>query len=282
VPLSGAMDQQALRIGNLLCGNGGRAASVEITAGGLRAEFLCDAHFAVTGADAAVLLNRDAVSLWQAHRGREGDVLTVAWAASGLRAYLAVSGGIDVPTVLESRSTYLRGGFGGHEGRALATGDVLSLGREIGKAKATPAPEELIPPYSGAPLLRVVMGPQDGRAAPEGRAAFLSGEYMVTARSDRMGSLLSGPTIALTAGADIISDGTCPGAVQVHGNGQPTILGADCQTTGGYVKIATVASADLPLAAQIVPGAWVRFREISLIDARELYLGNEYQMRKLL
>jgi antagonist of KipI len=201
---------------------------------------------------------------------------------AGLRIYLAVSGGIDVPPVMGSRSTYLRGGFGGLGGRRLMPGDTLRLGRPGGKILEKRAPSELIPQYSSQPILRAIVGPQDDRVQEEGKAAFFSRVYEVGLRADRMGVSLAGPPVKLIGGADIISDGTCPGAVQVDGNLQPTILGADCQTAGGYVKIATVISSDLPLVAQTTPGDRVRFEEITLWKAREIYLRNEYLIRTLL
>jgi biotin-dependent carboxylase-like uncharacterized protein len=278
VPVSGAMDVQALEVGNLLVGNDAGAAAVEITLGGFKAEFLCDARFAVTGADQAPTLNGVPVLNWACHPAAKGDVLHLDYALSGMRACLALSGGVDVPEVMGSRSTYLRGGFGGHQGRALRKGDVLMLGNTAGKPIFA-FPAGLVPPYSDGPTLRVIPGPQDDHVTEEGMERFLGSIYEVTARADRMGISLSGPLIELAGGADIISDGTCAGAVQVHGNQQPTVLAADGQTTGGYVKIATVISADLPLLAQISAGAAVRFAAIGLLQAREIYLKNRYQLR---
>ncbi len=290
VPLSGAMDLQALRVGNLLVGNGDAQAGVEITMGGFRAEFRCDASFALSGAEPGAYLNGNPVAYWHAHQAKRGDLLTIevitpvrgCSAGGGLRVYLAISGGIDVPPVMGSRSTYVRGGFGGLEGRSLRAGDELPLGSRIGNARLTPAPVELIPHYSPQPVLRAISGPQEECVSEAGRSTFFSKSYEVTPRADRMGIVFTGPPLELVGGADIISDGTCPGAVQVHGNLVPTILAADCQTTGGYVKIATVISRDLPLVAQLVPGDRVRFEEISLWQARELYLKNEYLIRSLL
>ncbi len=289
VPLSGAMDLQALRVGNLLVGNGDAQAGIEITMGGFRAEFRCDASFALSGAEPEAYLNGNPVAYWHAHQAKRGDLLTIEGITPGrgfspggrLRVYLAISGGIDVPPVMGSRSTYLRGGFGGLEGRGLRAGDELPLGSRIGSARLTPAPVELIPHYSPQPVLRAIPGPQEECVSDAGRYIFFSESYEVTPRADRMGIVFAGPPLELVGGADIISDGTCPGAVQVHGNLEPTILAADCQTTGGYVKIATVISTDLPLVAQLIPGDRVRFEEISLWQAREMYLKNEYLIRSL-
>ncbi len=279
VPVSGAMDLQAFRVGNLLVGNPQDSAGIEITAGGFRAEFRCRAHFAVCGQEPGIFLNGRRVESWRSHAAGEGDVLHVD-AAGGPRTCFCVSGGIDVAPVMDSRSTYLRGRFGGLDGRPLRAGDILPVGPGGGWTGTAPA--ELVPRYSREAVLRAVPGPQDDFVSPESRTDFFSKWYEVSARADRMGLALSGPALSLPRGADIISDGTCPGAVQVHGNGQPTILASDCQTVGGYVKIATVISADLPLVAQLAPGDRVRFERTDLWQAREIYLRNEYLIRTLL
>ena len=278
VPVSGAMDQQAPMLGNLLVGNDVGAASIEITLGGFKAEFLSEVQFAVTGSDQAPRFNDAPIANWTCHGAKKGDVLNLDYAQSGLRSYLALSGGVEVPVVMGSRSTYLRGGFGGYQGRALKDGDILHLG-DISGRPIFVFPTGLIPLYSDQPTLRVTPGPQDDYVTAKGMESFLSGQYEVTTRADRMGISLSGPLIELRKGADIISDGACAGAVQVHGNQQPTILGADCQTVGGYVKIATVISTDLPLLAQLPAGAKVHFRGIDLWPAREIYLKNQFQLR---
>jgi biotin-dependent carboxylase-like uncharacterized protein len=278
VPVSGAMDQQALMVGNLLVGNEAGAAAIEITLGGFKTEFLSDVHFAVTGADQEPRLNDGPVVNWTCQWAKAGDVLSLDYARLGLRSYLAVAGGMAVPEIMGSRSTYLRGGFGGYQGRALKKGDIVHLGETFGKPIFA-FPAGLIPLYSEQPTLRVIPGPQDDYVTAEGMETMLSGLYEVTTRLDRMGIALAGPLIELRRGADIISDGTCAGAVQVHGNQQPTILAADCQTVGGYVKIAAVIAADLPLLAQLDAGAKVRFASIDLMQAREIYLKNQYLLR---
>lgn len=280
VPLSGAMDPLALRFANLLAGNGEAAAGLEIAVGGFRAEFLCAAVFCLAGAVREALIDGSPVEFWRACSAKEGSILSVDFRGPGLRIYLAVSGGIDLPPVMGSRSTYLRGGFGGLSGRALRALDLLPLGNQEGRPVDRPVPEEIVPDYSPEPVLRAIPGPQDERLSRRGRTAFFTEQYEVSSRTDRMGMALSGAPLELTGGADIISDGTCPGAVQVHGNGQPTILGADCQTTGGYVKFATVISSDLPLVAQLAPGDRVRFEETDLWSAREIYMKNEYLIRR--
>jgi biotin-dependent carboxylase-like uncharacterized protein len=279
VPVSGAMDLQALRIANILVGNRDAEAGIEITWGGFCAEFLAHAHIAVAGADPKPRINGRSFSCWTGISARKGDILEMTFPETGCRTYLALSGGVDVPEVMGSRSTYVRGGFGGHRGRALQNGDILSLGQGE-KSPVSECPRTLIPGYCGPPVLRVTLGPQADSLTPESLCRFLSSPFVVTDRIDRMGCSLKGPVLAHRQKADIVSDGTVFGAVQVPGNGQPIILMADRQTIGGYAKPATVISVDLPLLVQLVPGSSVRFEAVSLWTARELAVTAEYQFQK--
>jgi biotin-dependent carboxylase-like uncharacterized protein len=290
VPVSGAMDREALCIANLLVGNPPGEAAVEITLGGFVAEFLDRVAFAMGGADLGARMNGAPLPGWVQCTAQAGDTLAMDCRHSGCRAYLALAGGIEVPLVMGSKSTYLRGGFGGYRGRRLQSGDVLECGASICTAgscrmgawggAAVAWPSELIPTYSDHPNLRVVPGPQAELVTEAGWARFLSCAYRLTDRSDRMGCVLSGPAVTHRLGADIISDGTAFGSVQVPGNGQPIVLMADRQTIGGYAKIATTASFDLPLLAQLLPGDTVRFSAIDLWEAREIHLRREYRVRR--
>jgi biotin-dependent carboxylase-like uncharacterized protein len=281
VPVSGAMDRDALRIGNFLVGNASGEAALEIPLGGFAAEFLGDIRFTVTGADLGVRLNGLPCDHWAQHQASSGDVLTLDHHHSGCRAYLCIAGGIDVPVVMGSKSTYLLGGLGGYEGRGLRSGDILQGGKPQGGG--VPAwPVELIPRYSASPVVRIIPGPQEDAITKQGWECFLGGEYRLTGRSDRMGCILEGPPITTHRGADIISDGTPPGAVQVPGNGQPIVLLADRQTVGGYAKIATVVSFDLPSLAQLLPANTVRFAAIDLWWARQIHLDREYRLRQVM
>ena len=204
---------------------------------------------------------------------KPGDRLSIGQATRGLRCYLSVAGGIEVPQVLGSRSTYLPGRLGGMEGRALQAGDLLPAGsqpRPLETIEGRTIRPELIPAFSREVTLRVILGPQDQLFTPEGIAMFLNEPYTVTPQADRMGYRLSGPAIRHSSGHDIISDGTALGSVQVAGDQQPIILLADRQTTGGYPKIATVLAVDCPLAAQARPGAWIRFQSVALSEAHRL------------
>ena len=271
VPTSGPMDRESFVLANRLVGNPDGAAALECTLMGPRVA-LSDARLvAVTGADMPVTLNGAPVETWTAIAVGAGDVLRLAAARSGVRAYLAVSGGIDTPPALGSRSTYLRGRLGGVEGRAVRKGDRLPLGA-ASAAMAAPGrrahPPRAAEPAGAPAMLHVVLGPQDDRFTAAGIATLLESEYEMTPQSDRMGARFKGPRIEHSRGHDILSDGIALGAVQVVGDGQPIVLLADRQTTGGYPKIATVISADLPALARLPVGSKVSFEAVS-IDAAE-------------
>jgi antagonist of KipI len=282
IPLSGAMDPWAYRLGNVLVGNSEDAASLEITLGGFEAEILRDVGLAVTGTTAGIRLNERPVPLWSAVEARSGDRLTIPYARKGARDYLSLSGGVDVPLIMGSRSTYLRGGVGGLRGRALRKGDVIESGPPQRAALKEQVPPALIPPYGRRFTLRVVPGPQDDEISDEGTKIFFGGVYTVTLRSDRMGCVLEGPEVRHKKGADIISDGTAFGSIQVPGSGRPIILMADRQTTGGYVKIATVITVDLPLIAQALPGYEVHFQAVTVQEAQELLREREKALENYL
>lgn len=273
IPVSGAMDQQSLILANLLVGNDPSAAGLEATLKGPELLVLQENCIALTGAEASPQLNDRPFPTWTATRVRPGDRLSIGQATRGLRLYLSVAGGIDVPQVLGSRSTYLPGRLGGLAGRALQKGDLLAAGsptRPLDTIESQTVSPDLIPAFSREVTLRVILGPQDHLFTPEGIATFLNAPYRVTPQADRMGYRLSGPVIRHSRGHDIISDGTAFGSIQVAGDQQPIILLADRQTTGGYPKIATVISVDLPLVAQARPGARVRFQSVTLPEAHRL------------
>ena len=283
VPVAGAMDPWALRAANLLVGNPDALAGLEATLAGPTIQFDIDAVIAVTGADLRPEVDGRPMAMWQAHRVRAGGVLGFAGARSGLRAYIAVAGGVDVPVVLGSRSTFTRSGIGGHLGRALRAGDHLPIGACSPQVSRTTGrlPPGAWPARGPIHHLRVVMGPQDDAFTPEGIATFLAESYTVTPHSDRVGCRLAGPRVAHRSGADIVSDGTAFGAVQVTGDGVPIILMADRGTTGGYTKIATVISADLGVAAQAAPGETVRFVRVDLAQARAIALDREQALGEI-
>jgi antagonist of KipI len=272
VPVSGALDPFALRVANLLVANDEGEAGLEITLVGPQLLFLADAVIALTGGDLRPELNGRPRPMWQAVLAPRGSVLAFAGAREGVRSYLAIAGGIDVPPVLGSRSTYVRGRFGGLDGRPLRKGDRLHVRVPAanGASAGRTLPAELVPRYSHEPTVRVVLGPQDDAFTERGIRTFLSAPYTVTPESDRMGYRLEGPRIEHKAGPDIVSDGTPLGAVQVTGDGMPIILLADRGTTGGYTKIATVITVDIPKLAQAAPEDRVFFQAISIAEAHQL------------
>ena len=269
IPTSGPMDRDAFVLGNRLVGNPDGAAGLECTLVGPRLELTDDRLVAVTGADVAPTLNGAAMPAWQAVAAKAGDVLRLGPARSGVRAYLAVAGGLATPMVLGSRATYVRGRLGGLEGRALRKGDRLPLGA------AAPAPArrvraERVPAYGAEITVAVILGPQDDRFTAAGIDAFLSGPYELLPQSDRMGARLKGPFIEHTRGHDIVSDGVPMGGIQVIGEGQPIVLLADRQSAGGYTKIATVCSFDLGRIAQLKPGGRLTFRRVTVAEAHAM------------
>ena len=266
VPVSGAMDQFALRAANLLAGNDENAAALEMTVIGPTLELRGDAVIAVTGADLSAMLDGSPLPRWEAVNVTDGSRLSFHGMTDGIRGYLAVSGGIDVPEVMGSRSTYVKGGFGGLNGAAISAGDVLDTLDEPGPARAFP-PGFDAPVYGTEHELRVILGPQDHGFDDEAISTLLGSTFTVSLDSDRMGYRLEGPQIAHRDSPDIISEGNPPGAVQVSGDGVPTVLMADRGTTGGYTKLATVISADLGRLAQAVPGESVRFTAVGHEEA---------------
>ena len=275
VPPSGAADGPALGAGNLALGNDPNAAAIEITAGGAEFEFLVSATFAVTGADMELTLDGRRVAGWTALRAQPGIRLRLSLPRKGFRAYLCVDGGIDVPRLLGSRSTYLPGGFGGHAGRALPAGDLLPLGAaqaESGAGTASPPARSRSADATridGRIELPFVPGGQWDDFPEEARRAFASRSWQVSHHSDRMGLRLEGkPLETGRAGVGFVSDGTVTGAIQVSGDGLPILLFVDRQTTGGYPKLGAVALVAHPLIAQAQAGDEFVFRPISVEEAR--------------
>jgi biotin-dependent carboxylase-like uncharacterized protein len=277
VPVGGAMDAFALRAANGLVGNPWDAAGLEMTVLGPRLRLPHGCLVAVTGADLGLRIGGREAPLWTAIRARAGSTVEYAGLRSGCRAYLAVAGGIAVPPVMGSRATYLEAGLGGYQGRALRAGDVLPIGEWSLEAASWPGqrvPEGVIPCYAQSVTVRVVLGPQDDHFSRRGLETFLSSAYRVSSASNRTGYRLAGPAVEHRASADIVSDGIPLGSIQVPADGQPILMMADRPTTGGYAKIATVASADIPLLAQLLPGAsQVCFEATTIEDAQSSYRG---------
>lgn len=283
VPVSGVMDAYAYRIANFLVGNEEEEAVIEVTMMGFAAEFLEETVIAVTGGNLTPSLNGEPITMWKAISVRRGDQLAFQRVKSGCRSYVALAGGIDVPMIMGSRSTYLRGSFGGYQGRALQNEDILEFGK-LKNANSDLSQRALVEQameYTTEITLRVVGGPQEEAFTKEGIKEFYSNPYKVTMDSDRMGFRLEGKRIVHRDKAEIISDGIAMGAIQIPGHGQPILMMADRQTTGGYPKIGNVITADLPKLAQAKPGDSLRFQWVSIEEAQEVFIQMEKGLNKI-
>jgi biotin-dependent carboxylase-like uncharacterized protein len=281
VTVAGSMDNYAFRVANLLVGNDESDAVLETTFMGPEIEFDCDEIISITGADMKPKLNGELIEMWTSIPVAKGDKLSFSSAANGLRGYIAFSQGINVPEVMGSKSTYLRGKVGGFEGRKLANEDELPLGEKDLSSTGSYVPKQYIPSYEKEYTLRVVLGPQDDYFTDEGIETFLNSSYKITSEADRMGYRLDGPKVTHKTGADIISDGIVLGSIQIPGGGLPIILMSDRGTTGGYTKIATVVTPDLNMLAQMGPGSSVNFKKVSVHEAHEIYKEYENSITEL-
>jgi antagonist of KipI len=285
VPVAGPMDPFSHRLANALVGNDPDAAGLEITLLGPELEFddervvaVAGAHFVLTVDGRSVASGPGAGAFLVGAGGR----LKFGARVQGARAYLAVGGGIAVPPVLGSRSTHVISAMGGHEGRALRAGDRLPLGQAAPTRRAARPPDDLIVPLpAGHARVRVLPGPQRDRFSKEALDVLQASPYAVAQNSDRMGFRLVGPPLAHADGADIVSDATPLGALQVPASGQPILLMADRQTTGGYPQIATTITADLPLAAQLAPGDELTFAVCSLREALAALIAQEQHLLRM-
>ncbi|MEC0242429.1 biotin-dependent carboxyltransferase family protein [Paenibacillus dokdonensis] len=293
---SGAMDSYACSIANWLAGNEGGEALLEITWSGFSIRFLQNTLASITGADLTPESGGISVPMWRPVIFRKGSELTFKRPVSGCRSYVAVLGGIDVPEVMGSRSTYMRAGIGGLKGRALQSGDVLKMNQTAFESLCMRSsvwsveyPFQTVN-WSAAPrytyghphqVVRVTRGREYGDFSSLALERLLQDEYIVKPESDRMGYRLKGPQLPLVTPREYVSEGVAAGTVQVPADGQPIILMADRQTLGGYPKIAQVASVDLPRVAQLPPGGSIRFHEISQSESEGLYFEQTRKMKLL-
>ena len=279
-PAGGAMDLRALRLGNLLTDNAENEAALEFAFSGPELEFTAPAFIAVTGGDAQPRVNGKSVPMNTALRVRKGDRLHFGGMRQGMYGYIAFAGGLDIPPVMGCRSTSLACGIGGFQGRKLAAGDEI---RERTPCTRLHHLRARTVPQTGAEssAFRVIMGPQNGMFTLRGTEIFLTSEYTVTEETNRMGCRLEGPSVPAKHTSDIISDGIAPGAIQISSDGKPIILMSDRQTTGGYAKIATVITADLPRLAQTRPGTRIRFQAVTLQEAQAMIRQERQDMDDL-
>lgn len=269
VPISGAMDTFSLVAANLLVANNPDDACLEITLIGPELQALTKTQIAITGGAASPKINGQHVPMWQTLEVQEGAVVSFGKVESGCRAYLSIRGGVDTPTVLGSRSTYVRGGFGGINGRQLKTEDIIG-GFDVSLLKVGYSmPEELVPQFTGQFKVHVILGPQADMFTERGITTFLSSQYKVTLEADRMGYRLEGPIIEHKAKADIISDALLPGAVQIPKNGKPIMMMRDAQTAGGYPKIAVIITPDVSTLGQAKTNDIIEFSKITIQQAHE-------------
>ncbi len=292
VSMGGALDLHALRVANLLAGNDENAAGLEITSGIVRLQFDDNRIVAWCGGEYDVAVgSRQIPSGHSAHIGGNEE-LSISGPHRGCRGWLGISGGIDVPVVLGSRSTDLRGSFGGFEGRPLRDGDVISLARNSACAKtlverlgqeeiaAWSVSHDWSSPAQQEPILRVVRGSDWDRFNDSAHHVLTSETFLVSPDSDRMGARLEGSELRRREDCDLISEAVAPGTIQVPPNGNPIVLLGDCQTIGGYPKIAHVVTVDLPVAAQLRAGDRVRFREVSLADAHRFLFEHNGELEQ--
>lgn len=276
VSTSGALDPVSLRAANILVGNDPIEGALEIAYIGPTFVVEADSvYLACAGAYASIEVLPDETaksgvrySSMQSFRARRGQVVRVGPTSGSSVVYLAVEGGFDIEPVLGSVSTYIRGRIGGWQGRALVAGDALPLRRNIAGDREECRLEGL--DLARPSRFRVVLGPQDTRFSEKSIKAFLDGEYTVSPATDRMAMHLDGPKLEHVAGHDIVSDGIALGSIQVPGHGRPIILMADRQTTGGYPKVATIISADLPALGRSRIGDKISFQETSVEEAQQL------------
>ncbi|CAB3718738.1 5-oxoprolinase subunit C family protein [Achromobacter kerstersii] len=292
IPAAGAMDERAHRLANALAGNAGAPATLEITLTGPTLRFDAPACFALAGADLGATLNGQDIAPHRPLVACAGDTLAFgARPPTGVRAYLAVHGGFALPAVMGSESTYLRSGFGGFQGRALAKGDHIALRTPLAAHRDLKALRDALwnlriylPGTLGntrRAAIRFLPGLHWHEFSDATRDAFSGAEFRVSPQSDRMGYRLTGPALALEQPRQMLSEAACFGTVQVPSGGEAIILMADRQTTGGYPKIAQIATVDLPALAQTAPGDTLRFALISLDDAQRLDAERERAFTQL-
>ncbi len=276
ISTAGAMDPRALACANLLVGNPPQTPALEFAhVGGTWEVAAFSARLAVTGGAFALSVEDAPLAAWRSHTLARGQRLAIGGAPDAVWGYLAVAGGFDVAPQLGSCSTHLRSGVGG---ALLAGSDALALRR----LRAPPGRERRMdPPAPDDAPVRLVLGPQDDFFTPAALAGFLGTTWRVSHRADRMGTWLDGPAVAHAGGFNVLSDGMVPGCVQIPGSGQPVVLLRDCQTIGGYPKLGTVVTADLPRFAQLRPGSPVRFAAIDVDAAQALYRRHQASLQAL-
>jgi len=299
VSAGGAMDPLAHRMANLLVGNSEKEATLEITLSGPSIQFEQDALISICGGDLSPLVNGMPVKMRRPVFIKKGARLEFSYAKIGCRAYLAAAGGFAIQEVMGSKSTYLRAGIGGFDGRALKAGDHLEFGplselsekmfcffsKQVGEKPFIEShwfvANELYPFFNQPSVVRALKGPQYDWFDEKSRRSFTNESFQVSSKADRMGYRLEGPPLKLKQQGDMISEAINWGSIQVPPDGNPIILLADRQSVGGYPKIGQAASVDLPVIAQTKPGERLLFKEISHEEAQVLYIERETLINQL-
>ncbi|MFD2615968.1 5-oxoprolinase subunit C family protein [Terrilactibacillus laevilacticus] len=297
VIVGGAMDSYASRLANILVGNDEGEGTIEMTLVGPSLEFEQDLLISITGGDFSPTIDEDKAPMWRPIYVKKGSVLTLNVCESGCRAYLAVAGGFKIKKVMESKSTYLLGKMGGYKGRALQKNDRIDVNEmsllakqivqkiKLGSTKDLfHAPKWCIPSHyiqQNEPVLRFVAGKQFDQFSQSSLNDFCDKPFDISQKSDRMGYRLTGPKLNLKEPIELLSEAVSHGTVQVPPNGDPIVLLADRQTTGGYPKIAQIISVDLPIIAQMKPGDQVYFKKIHFREGETLFLEQEKQVDQL-
>ncbi|PFI79395.1 biotin-dependent carboxyltransferase family protein [Bacillus cereus] len=289
VPVGGAMDKNALRLINMLVGNEENEAGLEMTILGPKLLIKKTTLLAIGGVDMEPLLNGERIPLWRPILAEEGSMLCFGKVKSGCRAYVTFAGGIHIERTMGSKSTYIRAAIGGIEGRMLKKGDCFQIGtysemanrfiQDLQKDERIKTKwvisNSVLPKYKKHPKLRVIADFEYDQFTEESRKAFFTKEYKVSNYADRMGYRVEGEVLNRIEEKEILSSPVTFGTIQVPNGGQPIILMADRQTTGGYPRMGNIISVDLPLLAQLKPGDYVSFEKITLEEAEQLYIEQE-------
>ncbi|PIC62946.1 KipI antagonist [Sporosarcina sp. P13] len=292
--VSGAMDSYSMRIANLLVGNDENEAVLEITLFGTTLQFEEDTLISITGGDLQTTIDGISVPTWRPMIIKKGSILTFGFAIEGCRAYLALAGGIHVPSAIGSKSTYIVAGIGGFKGRPLQQGDRIPLGKptatnerifqqtvQFGGISNWAVPYHSLVSLDSTQTIRIIKGTEYDHFDNDSKEALVREAYVVTPQSNRMGSRLEGPSLSLTEKLELLSEGVTFGTVQIPPNGKPIILMADRQTTGGYPKIAQVITADLGSLSQLKPNAKLYFQLVTHTKAEEELLAKEQLINEI-
>lgn len=280
MPVSGVMDKDSYRLANFLVGNVLGEAVLEITMVGPKLQFEKDTFIGLVGADISPKLDGETIQMYKTIQVLKGSVMTFGKLKNGCRCYLAVAGGFDVLSEMGSKSTYAYANIGGVDGRELSRGNLLKVGKQRSIEIKTVADELHLKQFA-VMSVRVVEGPEFDLLSAGDVDSFFSKEFTISNNSDRMGMRLKGVVLAAPK-MEMISSGIVNGTIQLPPSGEPIILLAEAQTTGGYPRVANVIKSDLPILAQQKPGDKIRFRKVSIKEAQANFFNKEKRFKDLL